>query len=96
MNLSGGMYSEFTLGPVGLSNNSYTVTGLLGMPMGDYVIGAGYTTASGGTSVIDLVMRHEASITKTLGVGIQGKLVSVSGSTTTLFNGTSVYATIGF
>ena len=88
--LEAGLYGAYMPKP------TYTATVLIGMPMGDYTIGGAFTTASSGTSVIDLVVRHEESITKMLGLGIQSKLVSVAGSSTTLFSGTSVYATIGF
>ena len=96
MSVANDMYGELTLGPVVLNSSTYTVTGLLGMNMGQYTLGVGYTTGSSVSSVVDLVIRHEAALTKTLGIGIQGKILTMAGSTTTLFNGTSVYSTIAF
>jgi hypothetical protein len=76
------------------SGTSYTLGALLGMPMMGHTLGASVNYSSTGTTSLGVVMRHEMPITSHIGLGIQGNVLTSSGSTVTLFSGSSVYATI--
>ena len=51
-------------------------------------------TGSTMTNTILLNASHEVWLNKKLAIGVLGNVVSMSGSTTTLFNGSSVYAVV--
>lgn len=90
----GDNYTEWNVGPVGLSSSSYTVGALMAFPFMGHTMGASVTYASTGTTSLGLVMRHEMPLTNHIGLGISGTVLTSSGGSTTLFNGSSVYATI--